>query len=114
MSALVQTLLRQLKMAKVETPTCEHRFAPPRRWRFDLCWPDKMLAVEVDGGIWIRGRHNRGAGMIGDMDKLNEAALRGWRVLRVSGKHIDSGEALALIENALNPLAIVNEDDIPF
>ena len=78
-----------------------------------MCWPDRMLAVEVEGGIWTRGRHSRGAGMIGDMNKYNEATLRGWRVLRVSGKHIDSGEALAIIEHAMNPRVIIN-DDIPF
>lgn len=101
MSALVRELAMQLKAAKIPTPTFEHRFAPPRRWRFDLAWPDRMLAVEVEGGIWTRGRHVRGAGMLADACKYNEAVLRGWRVLRVMGAHISAGQALAWIESAI-------------
>ena len=33
---------------------CESlRFAPPRRWRFDFAWPERFLAVEVEGGWFI-------------------------------------------------------------
>lgn len=101
MSALVKTLVWQLKAAKVPEPVMELRFAPPRRWRFDLAWVERMVAVEVEGGVWTRGRHSRGAGMVADMTKYNEATLRGWRVLRVTGAHIDDGSALAWIESAL-------------
>lgn len=101
-SALVQTLKLQLRAAKLPKPTEEYRFAPPRRWRFDLCWPDRMLAVEVEGGVWTRGRHSRGKGMVADMDKYNEAGIRGWTVLRVATTHIGDGTALTMIELALN------------
>jgi hypothetical protein len=76
----------------------EHRFAPPRRWRFDVAWPDRLFAVEVDGGVWTCGRHVRGKGFEADCRKLNEAALMGWRVLRVTPAMVKSGEALALVE----------------
>jgi len=79
----------------------EYRFSPPRRWRFDFAYPARMLAVEVDGGTWVQGRHNRGAGMKADAEKMNAAALAGWRVLRFTREHIKSGEALDLIELAL-------------
>lgn len=101
MSQLVETLLWQIKAAKLPAPVQEVRFAAPRKWRFDLCWPDQMIAVEVEGGIWSRGRHSRGAGMIADMDKYNEAVMLGWRLFRVSGNHIEDGSALATIEAAL-------------
>lgn len=101
MSALVEQLRFQLRAARLPVPEQEVRFAAPRRWRFDLAWPELMLAVEVEGGIWTNGRHSRGAGMISDMSKYNEAVLRGWRVLRVSGKHIADGSALATIEAAI-------------
>jgi very-short-patch-repair endonuclease len=63
-------------------PVAEHRFAPPRRWRFDFAWPDQMVAVEVDGGQWAAqgGRHARDT----DREKMNAAAVMGWRVLRFS------------------------------
>ena len=61
----------------------EYRFHPKRRWRFDWAWPDRKLAVEVDGGQWVKrgGRHNSDK----DREKLNAAAVAGWRVVRFSG-----------------------------
>jgi hypothetical protein len=43
-----------------------------------------MIALEVEGGVWTRGRHTRGKGFLGDMEKYNAAALGGWCVLRVT------------------------------
>jgi very-short-patch-repair endonuclease len=97
-------LMTQLHWAKLPTPTREHRFAPPRRWRFDFAWPELRIAVEVEGGTWIPGggRHNRGKGYVADLSKYNTAALMGWTVLRVAPEHIDSGQALAWISEALS------------
>lgn len=64
----------------------EYRFAPPRRWRFDIAWVDKKVALEYDGGIFIAGRHTRGMGYTRDVEKLNTACVMGWRVLRCT-KH---------------------------
>ncbi len=64
------------------SPVRELRFHPSRRWRFDFAFPDKKIAVEVEGGIWARGRHTRGGGYAGDVEKYNEAVKLGWRVLR--------------------------------
>ena len=62
----------------------EFKFHPVRRWRFDfvLLPVSLKIAIEVEGGVWSRGRHTRGAGYIGDMEKYIEAALMGWTVLR--------------------------------
>jgi very-short-patch-repair endonuclease len=79
----------------------EYRFAKDRRWRFDFCWPDSMLALEVEGGIWTGGRHTRGSGYIADIEKYNRATSEGWRVFRVTGSHIKSGEAVAWVREAL-------------
>lgn len=76
------------------------RFDPVRRWRFDFAWPAERLAVEVDGGLYIRGAHSRPAGQLRDMAKQNEAVLAGWRVLRVTRDHLASGEALGWIARA--------------
>lgn len=65
-------------------PVPEHRFHPTRKWRFDWAWPAHMLALEIDGGVWTGGRHTRGKGYVGDMEKLNEAQLLGWTVLRIT------------------------------
>ena len=58
----------------------EHRFAKPRRFRFDLAHLPTKIAVELDGAIFAQGRHTRGAGRIKDMEKFNLAAALGWRV----------------------------------
>ena len=79
----------------------EFQFHPDRRWRFDIAWPDIMLAVEVEGGVFVQGRHNRGAGFMADCEKMNEAALLGWKVLRIPGPWVETGEGLAVIERAL-------------
>jgi len=100
-SKLEEDLLFQIKHAKLELPETELCFAPPRKWRFDLAWPDRLLAVEIDGGLWIQGRHSRGCGQLADMEKFNAAALLGWKVLRVGSQHIRSGEALNWVERAL-------------
>lgn len=76
------------------TPVREHCFHPKRKWRFDFCWPEKMLAVEIEGGIRRNGRHNRGVGYEGDLYKYNAAVNLGWRVLRYSTAMVRSGHAI--------------------
>lgn len=71
----------------------EHRFAPPRRWRFDFAWPSVSVAVECEGGVWSRGRHVRGAGFEADCEKYNAATARGWSVFRVTAKMLDRDTA---------------------
>ncbi len=57
-------------------------FCPPRKWRFDYAWVEHKVALEVEGGVWTRGRHTRGAGFLADMSKYNSAAELGWLVIR--------------------------------
>ena len=82
-------------------PEQEYRFHPDRRWRFDFAWPEYMIAVEVEGGTWTRGRHTRGAGFERDCEKYNAAAVRGWTVLRYTSGMIESGEAVGQIKQAI-------------
>ena len=70
----------------------EHRFHPTRRWRFDYCWPELMIAVEVHGGTYTNGRHTRGGGFTVDREKMNEAAIYGWTVLEVTSAQVRSGQ----------------------
>jgi hypothetical protein len=77
----------------LEPAVTEYRFAPPRRWRFDVAWPGRKLAVEIEGGGFIGGRHSRGTGMEDDCEKYAEAMALGWRVLRVTPRQIENGRA---------------------
>lgn len=101
-------------------PVAEYRFAPPRKWRFDFAWPlrgtDNLtettgsatmarpcngLALEVQGGIWTRGRHTRGAALVQEYEKLSEAAALGWRVLFCTPDQLMSMRVARLIKRAL-------------
>ncbi len=100
-SKLEERFARDLRALKVLEPTREHQFAPPRRWRFDFSWPDLMLAVEIEGGVWTNGRHTRGSGFVADTEKYNAAALAGWRVLRFTEKSVRDGSAVELVAQVL-------------
>lgn len=93
-------LLLHLKAMRVREPVSEHRFHPTRKWRFDLCWPDLMLACEVHGGTWTGGRHVRGKGFEEDCEKLAEAAILGWRVIPVTSAMVEDGRAVRLLKRA--------------
>jgi hypothetical protein len=66
----------------------EFRFHPTRKWRSDFAHIPSRTLIEIEGGIWISGRHNRGAGFITDIEKYNDAALTGWRVFRLADVHL--------------------------
>jgi hypothetical protein len=84
----------------MSTSKQRYRFAPPRRWRFDYAWPAQRIALEIEGGAWIGGRHVRGRGYESDCEKYSTAAADGWCVIRATPRMIQDGRALALLERA--------------
>ena len=79
-----EVFLRALEVRGLPKPEREWKFDAKRRWRFDYAWPERMIALEVEGGIWTGGRHTRGAGFLKDVEKYNRAAVLGWRLVRVT------------------------------
>ncbi len=61
----------------------ECRFHPHRRRRADFVHLPSRGLIEIEGGIWILGRHHRAAGFNADLEKVLEAGLLGWRVFRL-------------------------------
>ena len=104
-SAPEQALMLQCRLAGLPTPTPQAALVPGRRFRFDLVFLAERLAVEVDGGLFTGGRHSRGLGAEADMEKAALAIGLGWRVMRVSPRHVRTGQALAWIEAALRVTA---------
>ena len=102
MSALEEELLFHIRAVGLPEPEREYKFSPQRRWRFDFAWPDRMVAAEAEGGHWSGGRHVRGAGFEKDCEKYNAAAAIGWRVYRFTAAMIRSGQAIAVLEEALD------------
>jgi hypothetical protein len=87
---------------EADTPVAlEYRFHPVRRWRFDGAFPEKLVAVEIDGGAFIQGRHTRGVGFKNDCEKINAAGLLGWRVFRFLPQQLKSGEVYDVLGRAL-------------
>lgn len=97
----VAVLMGDIKKEGLPDPTPEHRFHSTRKWRFDLAWPDRKVAVEIDGAVYAQGRHTRGAGYEKDAEKMNEAALMGWMVLRYSTGQVKHGLPILDLRRAL-------------
>ena len=85
--------LEVIRAFELPQPQREFKFHLSRRWRFDFAYPEHLLAIEVDGGQWQShgGRHSRDT----DREKLNAAAVLGWRVLRYSGAMLRDPETVA-------------------
>lgn len=98
MSDAENLLMLYIRESGLPEPIREYRFHPTRKWRFDFAWKEKKLAVEVEGGQYIRGRHNRPVGYERDCEKYNNAVMLGWKVLRFTPSMIYSGDAINCIE----------------
>jgi very-short-patch-repair endonuclease len=79
----------------------EYRFDSTRQWKFDACFPSRKIAVEVEGGIWKYGRHNRAIGYMADLEKYNSAAALGYRIFRFTWQQIGDGSAVQLLIQVL-------------
>lgn len=104
-SGLEQLLADQMQLIGLPYAR-EYRAIAGRRFRFDFVIgePDKdRLLVEVQGGIWMRGKsgHSSGRGLARDYEKYNLAVLQGWRVLLMTREMIESGRAVSLVAQAL-------------
>lgn len=91
-------------------PERELRFCPPRRWRFDLAWPEHKVAVEIHGAVWTSGRHTRGAGFSMDRAKVNTAQLRGWICLEFTTTMLSEDPELC-VRQVLDAIAL--RDNLP-
>ncbi len=89
-------LLAQMELARLPAASPEFVFHPVRKWRLDLAYPDRRLAVEIDGAVHrIKGMFFR------DIDKHQALFFEGWRLLRVTTAQVRNGEAVRLVERAL-------------
>ena len=105
--------LAQLQERGFPDPEEEYKFLRDRRFRFDFAWPLTNIAVEIEGGTFVQGRHVTGAGFSKDCVKYNLAARDGWRVYRFTTQMVKSGEGISFLEDAwpLRLSAIRPNDD---
>lgn len=106
----------QITAAGLPTPEPEFYFAKStgRRWRFDFAWPDRKIALEIEGAVFGRtettidgrtvrvagGRHSTGVGLQADAFKYNRAAMLGWLVVRATTTMVRDGSALTELIDA--------------
>ncbi len=106
-------------------PMAEFKFCDDRKFKFDWAWVcirlvgasgihchDPGIALEIEGGMYGKGKpcpvckrkapgaHTSIERLKSDMEKYNEASIRGWRLIRCRPEQIESGEAFALVRRA--------------
>lgn len=113
-----ELLVQHLKAVKESSYVREYRFAAIhvglgkgirqrlkdanlKDWRFDFAWIELKLAVEVEGGGWVSGRHTRGAGFLGDLMKYDAAQRMDWTVYRCAPEMVKNGMAISTIQRLL-------------
>lgn len=92
---LIEHHLTELGLTPFEA---EYRFHPTRKWRFDYAVPRVKLAIEIEGGAFVQGRHTRGAAFEADCVKYAQGAILGWTIMRFTPGMIRRGESKALLE----------------
>ena len=108
-----EMFLAQLQERGFPDPEEEYRFLDRRRFRFDFAWTDVSIAVEIEGGTYVQGRHVTGAGFSKDCEKYNLATRDGWRVYRFTTAMVKSREGIDFLVDAwpLRLSAIRPNDD---
>ena len=101
-SALEDLFAMQLDAAGLGGYVREFRAIPGRKFRFDFCFKQERLLIEINGGTYNGGSHGRGVGINRDYEKNNLAVLNNWRVLSFDTKQVKSGEALQVTEQIIN------------
>lgn len=81
-------------LTELPAPKSEYNFDKHlgRKHRFDFAFPDRLIAIEIEGNAWNvkgGGRHMQNS----DLEKYNIAASLGWRIFRFSPSMIKSNPA---------------------
>lgn len=71
---------------------------PGKRWRVDFAHCKSKTAIEIEGGVYMMGRHQRPAGFSEDCKKYLAITLLGWRVIRLTGSQLSEETIRSIIE----------------
>lgn len=96
-SELEEDLAFQIKAVGLPEFQRQYKFHPDRDWKLDFYLDG--WGIEVQGGGWVQGRHNRNPITMGkDFEKFNACSELGLRLLLFTGEQIKDGTAIAQIE----------------
>lgn len=95
-------------MNYLPTPQPEYRFHPVRKWRIDYYFEQGgiRVALEIEGGIWSGGRHTRGSGFLGDIEKYNAMAADRIFLVRAPSTQLPKMETIETLKQIFNPKLI--------
>lgn len=81
----------------------EFYFSTERLFRIDYAIPEYKIAIEQEGGIWMKGNsgHSSGAGIARDMEKNNLLVEKEWRLIRRQPSEMLTMATLHIIKKAL-------------
>jgi very-short-patch-repair endonuclease len=100
-SVLERRLLRLLRRARLAEPTVNHpvRLHDGKKYVLDFAYPDRLLAIEVDG----HGTHATRRQRAGDNARINALEDAGWSVRRFTYEQVtnDPEGVVAAIRTAL-------------
>ncbi len=111
MKIKIDSFPRLIKAIGLPLPMKEYLFDSKRKWQVDYAWPDRKLAVEIEGGIFGTGRkcplcgrravagHTSIQRLKTDMEKYNALTFAGWSLLRFLPEEIASGKAVNVISD---------------
>ena len=83
----------------------EYRFDKSRRWRADFAWEEARLLIEIEGGVWNRGRHLTPRGFMNDAEKYLSATLQGWAVIRLVDSMLTPDTIKQILDYARNRIS---------
>jgi very-short-patch-repair endonuclease len=58
-----------------------------RKYKVDFFLPEYNVIIEIEGGQWINGRHQRGIGFKVDIEKYNTITMAGYTLYRLTTDH---------------------------
>jgi hypothetical protein len=68
-----------------------------KRYRLDFAHPASRTGIEIQGGVYSRGRHVTGSGYERDCKKYNLAYTSGWTIFLLSSTMARDAKWMALI-----------------
>jgi len=95
-SRLEIAMRRQMEEAGIETPDQQYLPIKGRKIRLDFAWPDRKIALEVDGAV-----HRIKKSFKGSFERNVMLLMAGWKVLHVGGDDVRNGRAIEWIKEVL-------------
>lgn len=83
-SVLEAKTRRLIKRAGLPQPECELVVGKNGEYRLDFCWPELLLAIEVDGWMY----HSSLAAFYGNKSRKNTLTIEGYAVLEYTWIHV--------------------------